>query len=105
MAASTFTVMPRNTNENAPSQNPNASARSGEIWWAGSGRLRVLRITSSMSRSRYMLIALAAPAASEPPTRVASTSQSEGTPPSASTIAGTVVMSSNTMIRGFVRRK
>jgi hypothetical protein len=51
-----------------------------------------------------MLIALAAPAASVPPTSVATTSQSDGRPPWASTIAGTVVISSSTMMRGFVSR-
>ncbi len=32
-------------------------------------------------------------------------SQSDGTPPLASIIAGTVVISSSTMMRGFVSRK
>ena len=56
-----------------------------------------------MSRSMYMLIALAPPAASVPPISVTITSQVEGQPPSASTIVGTVVISSSSMIRGLVR--
>ena len=51
-----------------------------------------------------MLIAFADPAAIDPPTSVARISQSDGTPPRARTIAGTVVMSSSTTMRGFVRR-
>ena len=51
-----------------------------------------------------MLIALAEPAATVPPTRVASISPIDGIPCAARIMAGTVVMSSNTMIRGFVRR-
>ena len=55
-----------------------------------------------MSRSTYMLTALAPPAASVPPTSVSSTSPSGGQPRSASTIVGTVVISSSSMIRGLV---
>ncbi len=47
-------------------------------------------------------MALAPPAASVPPTTVANTSQNGGQPLFASTIAGTVVMRSSAMIRGFV---
>ena len=104
MAASTFTVEARKKNENAPSQNPNASACSGLTWWAGSGRSRVRRMIWSMSRSRYMLMLLADPAARVPPTRVAAISQSEGMPWSARIMAGTVVISSRTMMRGFINR-
>ena len=50
-----------------------------------------------------MLIAFADPAASVPPTSVASISQIDGMPPAARIIAGTVVISSRTMMRGFVR--
>jgi hypothetical protein len=49
-----------------------------------------------------MLIALAPPAASVPPTSVIRTSDHEGHPRWASTIVGTVVMSSSSMIRGLV---
>ena len=105
MAASTFTVEARNKNENAPSQKPNASACSGLTWWAGSGRSRVRRMTWSMSRSRYMLMLLADPAARVPPISVAAMSQSEGMPRSARIIAGTVVINSSTMMRGFMSRK
>ena len=47
---------------------------------------------------------LADPAASVPPTRVAAISQSDGMPRSARIMAGTVVISSSTMIRGFMSR-
>ena len=50
-----------------------------------------------------MLMALAPPAASVPPTNVASISQSEGRPRRATTMVGKVVTSSNSMIRGLVR--
>ena len=56
-----------------------------------------------MSRSRYMLAALAPPAESVPPTSVATTSRSEGQPPAATTIVGTVVTSSSSIMRGLVR--
>jgi hypothetical protein len=48
------------------------------------------------------LSAFALPAASEPPTSVASTVTGDGRPPAASTIVGTVVTSSSSMIRGLV---
>ncbi len=51
-----------------------------------------------------MLIALADPAATVPPTSVASISPIDGIPWAASIIAGIVVISSSTMIRGLVRR-
>ena len=102
IAASTFTVRARKANETAPSTNPNRKACSGVTWWRGRGRCRVRRMIWSMSRSRYMLIALAEPAASVPPIKVASISQTDGTPAAASIIAGTVVMRSSTMMRGFV---
>ena len=68
-----------------------------------SGRLRVRSITASMSRSTTMLMALAPPAASEPPSTVATTSHRSGTPPSATNMTGTVVTSSSSMILGLVR--
>ncbi len=55
-----------------------------------------------MSRSTYMLMALAPPAASEPPSTVATTSHSEGMPCSATTMVGTVVTNSSSMMRGLV---
>ena len=103
MAASTFTVRARNVNATAPNANPNRKAASGWMAWRGSGRRRVRRITWSMSRSRYILHALAEAAASVPPTRVASTSQAPGSPPAARIMGGTVVINSSTMIRGLVR--
>jgi hypothetical protein len=59
---------------------------------------------ASMSRSRYMLIELADPAAIAPPASVARISQGEGSPRAASSIAGTVVISSSRTIRGLVSR-
>ena len=50
-----------------------------------------------------MLIALAPPAASVPPTSVIATSDQRGPARWASTIVGTVVISSSSMIRGLVR--
>ena len=55
-----------------------------------------------MSRSRYMLAALALPADNVPPTSVASTSPAEGHPRAATNMVGTVVISSSSMIRGLV---
>ena len=55
-----------------------------------------------MSRSTYMLIAFAPPAASVPPMTTAAMSQMDGMPRCASTMVGTVVTSSSSMIRGFV---
>ena len=81
---------------------PNASARCGAIWRAGSGLRDVRFINASMSLSRYMLIVLAAPAARVPPNTVAAINQPDGHPRAASIIVGTVVTTSSTMIRGFV---
>ena len=65
-------------------------------------RPRVRCITWSMSRSTTLLMALAPPADNAPPTSVAATSHVSGQPRAATTMAGTVVTSSNSMIRGFV---
>src|SRR4051794_12068378 len=56
-----------------------------------------------MSRSSTQLIVFALPEASTPPSRVAATTPSPGTPPAARNITGTVVISSNSMMRGLVR--
>ena len=56
-----------------------------------------------MSRSRYILAALAPPADNVPPARVANTNQTEGQPLAATTMVGTVVTSSSSIIRGLVR--
>jgi hypothetical protein len=69
----------------------------------GSARRRVRRIRSSMSRSSTQLKTLALAAAKHPPTMVSRTRSSGGTPPAARNIAGTVVTSSSSMIRGLVR--
>ena len=68
----------------------------------GSGRRWVRCISRSMSRSYQQLKTLAAPAASVPPTSVATSSRHDGQPRAASIIAGTVVTSSSSMIRGLV---
>ena len=81
---------------------PNARAARGSTAWRGNGRWRVRRMTSSMSRSTYMLIAFAPPAARVPPKTTAAMSHRDGTPPAARTMVGTVVTSSSSMIRGFV---
>ena len=67
-----------------------------------SGRLRVRCMTASMSRSMTMLIAFAPPAASVPPTTVATTSHVAGQPRRATIIVGTVVTSRSSMMRGLV---
>ena len=82
---------------------PKIVALSGSTACRGSGRRRVRRIRSSMSRSSTQLNAFALAAARQPPTMVSSTSRSGGTPPAARNIAGTVVTSSSSMIRGLVR--
>ena len=66
------------------------------------GRPCVRFMMRSMSRSTYMLMALAPPAARLPPTSVASTSHPDGIPRSATTIVGTVVTSKSSMMRGLV---
>ena len=68
----------------------------------GSARRRVRRIRSSMSASYTQLSALALPADRVPPTTVATTRPSGGTPRWARNITGTVVSSSSSMMRGFV---
>ena len=68
-----------------------------------SGRFCVRFISLSMSRSTYMLMALAPPAASVPPMTVATISHTDGRPRSATTMVGTVVTSSSSMMRGLVR--
>ena len=66
------------------------------------GRFLVRSISRSMSRSTYMLMALAPPAASVPPITVAAISHSDGRPRSATIMVGTVVTSSSSMMRGLV---
>jgi len=50
-------------------------------------------------------MALAPPADSVPPISVAATSQTPGHPPAATTIAGTVMIRSSSMILGLVRAR
>ena len=80
-------------------------AARGDITPVTNGRRLVRSMMASMSRSITMLKALAPPAASVPPMRVATMSQAFGQPLAATIIVGTVVMSNNSMIRGFVRAR
>ena len=79
------------------------SAARGVIAPVTRGRPLVRCISRSMSRSTYMLMALAPPAAMVPPRTVATMSQTDGSPRSATIIVGTVVTSRSSMIRGFVK--
>ncbi len=103
-AASGFTKTCIKAKPAPPSTIPKIAAFSGSTCPDGTGRTRVRTMIWSMSRSKYMLRALAPPATTEPPKTVASISQAEGMPPSASIIAGIVVMTSSMTIRGFVSR-
>ena len=67
-----------------------------------SGRRFVRSIRASMSRSITMLKALAPPAASVPPTNVATMSHSRGKPFAATIMVGTVVTNSSSIILGLV---
>ena len=81
---------------------PNTSALRVGTLCLGSGRERVRFITASMSASATQFSALAEPAAMVPPNNVANTSHGDGMPRAASIIAGTVVTSSSSMMRGLV---
>jgi hypothetical protein len=78
-------------------------AARGDIAPVTRGRFLVRFIRRSMSRSTTMLMALAPPAASVPPTSVASINQTDGSPRFATTMVGRVVTRSNSMIRGLVK--
>ena len=78
------------------------SAFFGAISPVTKGLFFVRSIKASMSRSINMLMALAPPAAKDPPTKVIAINHTDGQPPAATTIVGTVVISNNSMIRGFV---
>ena len=66
------------------------------------GLLLVRFVTEPISRSYTLFIELAPAAANAPPTSVASNVPNSGSPRAASTIVGTVVTSSSSMILGFV---
>ena len=68
-----------------------------------SGRVLVRSIKASMSRSITILMAFAPPAANVPPMRVIATRPQLGQPFSAKTMVGTVVMSSSSTTRNFIR--
>ena len=78
------------------------SALRGLIRPVTRGRVCVRFINLSMSRSIYMLIAFAPPAANEPPSRVIAISDQAGHLSAAKTIVGTVVINNNSMILGLV---
>ena len=80
----------------------NTSASVGCTTPVTRGRCWVRCITLSMSRSTYMLMALAPPAASVPPRTVATIRLSGGMPRAATTMVGTVVTRRSSMIRGLV---
>ena len=67
-----------------------------------SGRAAVRAICASISASMMQLKTLALAALSVPPTSVAAISVSGGNPRAASSIAGIVVISSSSTMRGFV---
>ncbi len=96
------------TIDTTPSTIPNIDGVLGRDGVRRQRPRRVRVISRSMSRSRYWLIAFAEPAASVPQIRVqnASRNHSAGAMPGssrvASTIAGIVVTSRSSMIRGFV---
>ena len=97
---------PTTARRRPPPRAPSANTSAWRGWMTPvtSGRPWVRCILASMSRSTYMLMALAPPAASVPPRSVSSTRPRLGQPRSASTIVGTVVISSSSMIRGLVER-
>jgi hypothetical protein len=100
-----FTSTQSSTKATTSRATANSRAWPGSISPVTSGRPRVRVITLSMSRSAYMLMALAPPAARAPPTRVATTSHTGGSPRAATTMVGRVVTSSSSMIRGLVRAR
>ena len=102
VAASRLVVAHSQTKAKISSPMPNRSACSGVTRPSGNGRPCVRFIFWSMSRSQTQLMVLAPPAASVPPNSTVSTSHGEGTPRSARTMAGTVVTSSSSMMRGLV---
>jgi hypothetical protein len=102
-AARGFTVTHSHVGPRTPRTAPNAVAWRTLTRPAGNGRSLVRTMTASMSRSRTMLNTFAAPAVRVPPSSVARISQPPGQPPAARNMGGTVVTSSSSMIRGFVR--
>jgi hypothetical protein len=97
-----LTVAHRNANAATSIVTANVSPARGEMRPLAMGRLRVRAITLSMSRSTYMLMALAPPAARVPPTTVQAISHTGGRPRWATIMVGTVVTSSSSMMRGLV---
>ncbi len=102
-AESRFTARASSTKAATSKVRAKTSAALGVMAPVTNGRALVRFISLSMSRSTTMLMALAPPAASAPPARVATISQSEGRPRLATTMVGKVVTSSSSMMRGLVR--
>ena len=101
-ADSRFTADHRTANATASSVSAKTSAALGVTAPVTSGRFWVRGISLSMSRSMYMFTALAPPAARAPPTNVVAMSHRPGILPAATTMVGSVVMSSSSMMRGLV---
>lgn len=97
-----FVVRHSHMNEPAPSARLNTRALRVGTASRASGRRAVRFITLSMSASTTQFSALALAAASIPPISVLKISNGFTVPRSASSIAGMVVTSSNSMIRGLV---
>ena len=102
-AESRFTASHSSTKAATSRDNAKTRAAVGVMAPVTSGRFLVRFIRRSMSRSTTMLMAFAPPAASAPPARVATISQTGGTPRCATTMVGSVVTSRSSMIRGLVR--
>ncbi len=102
-AESRLTASHSSTKAATSSESAKTSAAVGVMAPVTSGRCFVRFMRRSMSRSTTMLMALAPPAASAPPARVAAISQTGGRPRCATTMVGKVVTNSSSMMRGLVR--
>ena len=102
-AESRFTASHSSTNAATSRHSAKTSAAVGVMAPVTSGRFLVRFIRRSMSRSTTMFMALAPPAASAPPTSVATINQTGGRPRWATTMVGSVVTSRSSMMRGLVR--
>ena len=102
-AESRLTASHSSTNAATSSDKANTSAAFGVMAPVTRGRFLVRFISRSMSRSTYMLIALAPPAARAPPANVAAINHTGGRPRWATTMVGSVVTNRSSMIRGLVK--
>ena len=101
-AESRFTANHSSTKAATSSVNAKTNAAVGVMAPVTRGRFLVRFMRRSMSRSTTMLMAFAPPAASAPPAKVATMSQTGGRPRRATTMVGRVVTSSSSMILGLV---